>query len=155
MGGSHNVRPKVLAVASAGGHWHQMMQISPAFDGADLTYASTDADLKEAYSLDKMIALRDYNSKDPVGLLRGLFETLRIVMRLRPDVVISTGAAPGLLCLLWGRLLGAKTIWIDSIANSAELSLSGRLALRFCHIVVTQWQHLAKDPKPQHWGSVL
>lgn len=148
--------PKVLAVASAGGHWHQLMQMTPAFDGAEVTFAATDPDLAEVYGLERMITLRDYNKKDPVGVARGLVQTFGTLARLRPDVVVSTGAAPGLLCLLWGRLFGARTIWIDSIANSAELSLSGRLALRFCHVVVTQWEHLATgNPKLTYWGSVL
>lgn len=146
---------RVLAVASAGGHWHQMMQIAPAFEGAAITFASTDADLGEVHALPDFLRLRDYNKNEPLGVLKGVFETCRTVRRIRPDVVISTGAAPGLLCLFWGRVFGAKTIWVDSIANSAELSLSGRLATRFCHIVLTQWAHLATGPKLQHWGSIL
>lgn len=153
--GASDTPVRVLAVASAGGHWHQMMQIAPAFEGAELTYASTDADLAEVHGLDRFVTLRDYNKREPLGVLRGVVETLGAVRRVRPQVVISTGAAPGLLCLMWGRLLGARTIWLDSIANSEELSLSGRLAQRFCHLVLTQWAHLATGPKVQHWGSVL
>ena len=86
----------------------------------------------------------------------------RIADRLREwvadpdiDVVISTGAAPGLLCLPAARLIGARTLWIDSIANGERLSLSGRIARRLAHECLTQWEHLACEPKPKYRGAVL
>ncbi|WP_231388723.1 UDP-N-acetylglucosamine--LPS N-acetylglucosamine transferase [Pseudooceanicola algae] len=133
------------------------MQLAPAFEGSDVTFASTDAGQAENYDFERFIALKDYNQNEKLKMLAGLAETFGVIRRLRPDVVISTGAAPGLLCLLWGRVMGARTIWVDSIANSQEMSLSGRLAPKFCHVVLTQWEHLAteSDGRVQHWGSVL
>ncbi|MFZ9916397.1 MAG: UDP-N-acetylglucosamine--LPS N-acetylglucosamine transferase, partial [Phycisphaerales bacterium] len=87
-----------------------------------------------------------------------------LVMRLRPSVIISTGAAPGYVALRIGRLLGARTVWVDSFANAAELSLSGRKALSFADLTLTQWPHLgttlAAGEAPQRGtayfaGSVL
>lgn len=147
---------RVLAVSSTGGHWEQLMLLAPAFAGADVTFACTDAQQAEGRDLPAFLALRDYNRNQPLRMLAGLFETFDIVRRLRPDVIVSTGAAPGLLCLFWGRLFGARTIWIDSIANSEALSMSGRLARKFCHRVLTQWQHLERaDGNPTYRGSVL
>jgi len=153
-GSSHS--PKILAVASTGGHWEQLMQIAPAFEGGSVTFACTDARQAEHYDLPAFLSLRDYNQNEPLKMLRGLGETFVLVSRLKPDVILSTGAAPGLLCLLWGRVFGAKTIWIDSIANSEKLSLSGKLARKFCHVTLTQWEHLAqKENQPAYWGSVI
>ncbi|MBN8486322.1 MAG: hypothetical protein J0M20_01115 [Burkholderiales bacterium] len=78
-----------------------------------------------------------------------------IMIRLRPAFVVTTGAAPGLAAVIWGRLLGARTVWIDSIANAEELSGSGVHARRFAHVWLTQWEHLAKPGGPAFWGSVL
>ena len=36
-------RPVVLAVSSSGGHWVQMQRLAPAFTGAEVHYATTDA----------------------------------------------------------------------------------------------------------------
>jgi hypothetical protein len=74
---------------------------------------------------------------------------------MRPDVVISTGAAPGFLALRLGRLLGARTIWVDSVANGEELSMSGKLAGRYADLWLTQWEHLAHEGGPQFRGNVL
>ena len=76
-------------------------------------------------------------------------------MRHRPDVVLSTGAAPGFFAILFGKLLGARTIWVDSIANAEQLSLSGKKAGRFADLWLTQWPHLAQPGGPLYKGSVI
>ena len=91
----------------------------------------------------------------PLRLLATAFTLLAVMLRERPDVVISTGAAPGFLAILYGRLLGAKTVWVDSIANVGELSLSGRLVGRLAGLWLTQWPHLATEDGPHYAGRVL
>ena len=83
-----------------------------------------------------------------------------IICCTRPDVIVSTGAAPGYLALKVGKLLRAKTIWIDSIANVDELSLSGKMAGHCADLWLTQWPHLASAEKseskyPSYSGAVL
>jgi UDP-N-acetylglucosamine:LPS N-acetylglucosamine transferase len=101
------------------------------------------------------LTVTDANFDERLRLVRMFFEMLLHLLRVRPDVVITTGAAPGFAALMLGRLLGAKTIWVDSIANSEELSRSGRHAKRFAHMWLTQWEHLAKPTGPHFWGGVL
>lgn len=146
---------KVLAVASTGGHWEQLMRLVPSFQDGDITFVSTDIGQKERYGIDSFVEIKDYSADEKLKVLYGFVETFFVVLKSKPDVVVSTGAAPGLLCLLWGRFFGARTIWIDSIANSQKLSLSGRLAMKFCHVVLTQWEHLARGNRPRYRGSIL
>ncbi len=146
---------RILAVASSGGHWEQLRLRFAAFEGADVCYASTCGSQTGQDAVPSVLWISDYNKHEVLKTLYGLYETYRLCRRLRPDVVIFTGAAPGLLCLLWGRLLGARTIWVDSIANADRLSLSGRVALRIAHLVLTQWEHLATEPGCEYRGSVI
>jgi len=74
--------------------------------------------------------------------------------RERPSVVVSTGAAPGYLAIRCARLMGARTLWIDSVANIEELSMSGRLASTTADLCLTQWPHLA-DERIRYLGAVL
>ena len=84
-----------------------------------------------------------------------LVVVLTILLRTRPDVVVSTGAAPGYFALRIGKMLGARTIWVDSIANVDELSLSGQLVKAYADMWLTQWPHLAKPGGPECHGAVL
>ena len=79
----------------------------------------------------------------------------RILLKERPEVVVTTGAAPGLVALALARRLGSRTVWIDSIANVERLSTSGEHARRVADVWLTQWEHLARPEGPHFWGAVL
>ena len=80
---------------------------------------------------------------------------LVILLRFRPDVVVSTGAACGYFALRFAKLLGARTIWLDSIANVEELSMTGRLVRPYADLWLTQWPELAQPDGPEFRGAVL
>lgn len=154
----------VMAVASAGGHWVQLMRLRPAWKGLDITYVSTDPQLKsllveETDTLDGRVprfhAVTEGNRWQKHKLFKQLLQIFWIMLRVRPDVVITTGAAPGYFALRIGRAFGARTVWIDSIANTEELSLSGQRIGPLVDLWLTQWEHLAKPEGPQYIGAVL
>ncbi len=145
---------KLVAVASAGGHWAQLMRMSPVFDGMDVRYITTAHGVVPSQP-GPVYRVTDANRWQRWRMLRMFLEVGWLLIRIRPQVVITTGAAPGLAAILWGRLTGATTIWVDSIANSEELSGSGRLARRVANLCLTQWAHLADKNSVQCWGAVL
>lgn len=147
--------PKVLAISSGGGHWIQLLRLRPAFDGCAVTYAT----VREGYRLEvpgeDFCLIPDSNRWTKLALLRCALAVLRLVWRLRPDVVITTGAAPGYFGVRIGKLLGARVIWVDSVANVEELSMSGTMAGAFVDLWLTQWPHLTREGGPQCFGNVL
>lgn len=145
---------KVLAVASGGGHWVQLLRLRPAFEHHNVIYMTTNADYAKDVSCE-LVTVTDANLDEKMKLARMFIDVLIQLLRIRPDIVITTGAAPGFAAIFLGRLLGAKTIWVDSIANSEELSKSGKEAHRFAHVWLTQWEHLAQPKGPVYWGAVL
>jgi hypothetical protein len=147
--------PKLLAVASGGGHWIQLLRVLPAFDGAEQVFACVHRDCALDVPGRRLHVVTDANQWERLRLLRLAVEMLWVVLRERPDVVISTGAAPGFFALLFARLLGARTIWLDSLANADELSLSGKLVRRFASLWLTQWPQVARADGPEYAGSVF
>ena len=152
--------PRIMAVASAGGHWVQLMRLRPAWEGMDVTYVTTDPGLRQTLvgadaPAPDFRVITEGNRWHKRKLIKQLFELAFIMARLRPDAVITTGAAPGYFALRLGRMFGARTVWIDSMANAEELSLSGQQAHRHADLWLTQWEHLAKPEGPQFLGSVL
>jgi UDP-N-acetylglucosamine:LPS N-acetylglucosamine transferase len=146
---------KVLAVASGGGHWVQLQRLRPALAMSDVVFVTTDRGYASEVAPHRMHFVNDAARDRKIGLVRLAFQMAMILMRERPDVVVSTGAAPGYFALRLGRLFGARTIWIDSIANVDELSLAGKLAGRYADLWLTQWPHLASANGPQFAGAVL
>ena len=151
-------RLRVLAIASGGGHWVQLLRLRPAFENCEVTYASVRreyaGDLDE-HDASRFIVVPDATRWDRWGLLRMALRVAWLVIVRRPDVVVSTGAAPGYVAIAIGRRFGARTLWLDSIANVEQLSLSGERAIRHADLVLTQWPHLAREGQVEYRGSVL
>lgn len=145
---------RVLAVASGGGHWVQLQRLAPAFEGTALSYATSGTATAAHVAPAPLYRYPDANARTPLRLLGAVVAVFFIVLRVRPDVVISTGAAGGVLAIVFARLLGARGLFIDSVANASELSLSARL-LRRVATVVSQWPHVAHGAGVGHFGSVL
>jgi exopolysaccharide biosynthesis glucuronosyltransferase PssD len=145
---------RILAVSSSGGHWAQMRRLRPAFEGSDVAYVTTDRGHRAEVGVARFYAVRDGNRSNKLALAVGALEMLWIVLRERPHVVVSTGAAPGYLAIRIAKLLRARTVWIDSVANVEELSLSGRMASVKADLCLTQWPHLAGD-RVRYEGAVL
>lgn len=145
---------KILAVASGGGHWIQLLRLSSVFKSCELVYVSTYKSYIFKDKPYKFYSVTDANRWNKLGLLKMANEVRLIINKEKPDYIISTGAAPGLAAIFWGKLNGSKTIWIDSIANVDQISLSGRLIKPFTNLHLTQWPHLAKG-KTQYKGTVI
>ena len=147
---------KVLFVSSSGGHWIQLRRLRPAFEGWVRFYACTNPGYRSTTeSEERFFAVPEASRWNKLRLLHQAVVVLWILLRTRPEVVVSTGASPGFFAVLFGRLLGRKTIWVDSIANVDELSLSGQQAGRFADLWLTQWEHLARPDGPKYFGSVV
>ena len=146
---------RILAIASGGGHWVQLMRLRPAFEGAQTTYASVDAALALDVEGCEFRRFHDANRERKGALLLQILQIAWILLSVRPDVVVSTGASCGYVAIRLGRLLGARTLFIDSIANAERLSLSGHMAARHASLTLTQWPHLAQHNGAQYRGSVL
>lgn len=148
-------RRKVVAVASSGGHWTQLLRVIPAFSSCEVVYVTVLQSYRSEVPDNRFYVVRDATRWNKLGLIILAFHMLRIMMSERPDVVVSTGAAPGYFAILLGKLFGARTIWIDSITNIERLSMSGELVGRHADLWLTQWPHLAKPAGPYFGGTVL
>lgn len=142
----------------------QLMRLREAWEGCEVTYVTTDPGVMDtlrqtaaevAETEPKLHIITEGNRWQKGRLIRQLLQLSVLMLLIRPDAVISTGAAPGYFALRIGKMLGARTIWIDSIANADELSLSGRKIGRHADLWLTQWPHLARPDGPQFMGAVL
>ena len=146
---------KILAVSSGGGHWIELLRIVPAFRDASLHYITVRRDYRKDIQSGVLHVVRDATQWNPIGAAILAVQVLYLVARIRPDIVVSTGAAPGYFALRFGKLFGARTIWIDSLANVERLSKAGLLAGRYADLWLTQWPDLARPGGPDYAGQVI
>lgn len=151
----HEKPRRILAIASGGGHWVQLLRLRPAFEGHRVAFVT----VRDSYRTDvgdvPFYTINDATRWDKVGLVKMALRLAWILVRERPHVIVSTGAAPGYFAIRFGKLLGARTVWIDSIANVEEISMAGRIVGRSADLWLTQWPHLAQPGGPHYEGAVL
>lgn len=146
---------KVLAIASGGGHWIQLLRLRPAFAGCHISFASVDRESARDVEGHRYFTVPDGNRDTKLHLLWMALKVFAILLIVRPKVVVSTGAAPGYFACRFGKLVGAKTLFIDSVANAEDMSLSAKLATSHASRVFSQWPRVAEKFGVECHGSVL
>ena len=150
---------KICLAASAGGHLTQLLRLEEAWRGHDVFFVTTGnmvaAQLGERFDA-RAYVVGESNRQHPLRMLRVLARCVGVIVRERPDVVVSTGAAHGALLCCLGKLVGARIVWVDSIANVHRPSLSGRIVLRLSDLFLAQWRDVAEgDPRIEYLGELV
>jgi UDP-N-acetylglucosamine:LPS N-acetylglucosamine transferase len=146
---------KIMAVASGGGHWVQLLKLLPAFRSYKKIFVTVDKRYKSDVTGETFFSITDATRWNKLKMLLLLLQIFMIILIQKPKIIITTGAAPGYISLRIGKLFRCKTIWVDSIANCDKLSLSGKLAGPFADLWITQWPHLDCENGPRYYGAVL
>lgn len=133
----------------------ELIRLAPAFEGHDVAFATVDEAYRSETGSARFYTVRDVTRWDKLRWMQAIVKLAWILMRERPDVVVSTGALPGYFALRLAKRFGARTVWLDSIANVEELSMSGQKIGRHADLWLTQWPHLAGTNGPFYRGTVL
>ena len=151
------MQKKMCITPSAGGHLSQLLSLSPVWGDYEVICVSTGQMVKEKLEvIGKTYIVGECNREHPIRTLGVLFKCLRIILKEKPTVILSTGAAAGFLMCFWGKLFGAKVIWIDSIANAKKLSMSGRMIRPFADLILSQWPDVAVQyAKVEYVGELI
>lgn len=152
-------KKKICLISSTGGHLSQLRQLIPIVQDQDFYFItekhkSTEL-LKEKH---KVYYLRQQERKSMnffFVFLLNIFSSLFVIARERPDFVISTGAGAVLPTLLFGKLFGAKVIFIESFAKIDTPTLTGQIVYKFADCFYIQWEELRQHyPKALYKGAI-
>ena len=88
-------------------------------------------------------------------ILSGI-QSLRILLRVRPDAILSTGPAIAVPVSVFGKLLGTRVIFVETGSRVTALSLTGRIMYRWADLFFVQWPQLAeKLPRAIYAGRLV
>lgn len=147
---------RICLAASAGGHLSQLLKLSESWQKYEVFYVSTlESVTQKLQKLGRFYITGECNREHPFLATLVFKNCIKIILKEKPDVIISTGAAPSCILCLMGKLFGAKIVWIDSIANVERLSLSGRIIRPFANLILTQWPEVAKKYKRVEYAGTL
>jgi len=89
------------------------------------------------------------------NFFRNLFLAATVLVRERPELILTTGAAVGIPFVYVGKVLGITTVYVESLTRVEDLSLSGKLVYPFVDSLLVQWPEVAgKYHRAQFRGRV-
>lgn len=145
----------IALACSAGGHLTELQQLEPVYSNFRsffVTFQRCDT----AELPGKVYYVTD-PKRHPLKLLKNLLESLRIVLRERPDVVITTGAGVVIPFCYLAKVWGTHIIYIESVCRVDQPSLTGRLLYHIADLFLVQWEEVQRryGPQAQFWGRLL
>ena len=133
-------RPKLALVGSSGGHLLQLLVLRPAWaDHSRVWVTFRTPDAERGLAEEHAIWCHHPTNRNLPNLLRNTILALRVILRHRPTHIISTGAAVAVPFFYLGRLLGARTVFIEVFDRVDSPTLTGRLVQPVTTDFLVQW----------------
>lgn len=138
---------RICFAASSGGHFEQLMRLRPLMDQYD-SFIITEK-LDYVFNIEGMdvFFLEQLNRTDNFficKLIVNFAKTLKLIMRQKPDVLITTGALvsiPLIILMHFGR---KKVIFIESFAKVSSPTATGKIAYKLADRFYVQWEAMKK-----------
>jgi beta-1,4-N-acetylglucosaminyltransferase len=149
--------PALLLVCSSGGHLTQLYNLRPWWERSSRTWVTFEKpDATSLLEGERTVWAHHPTTRNLWNLLRNTMLAWRLVRRLRPDLVVSTGAAVAFPFFLMGKLHGARTIYVEVFDRIDSRTMTGRLCYPISDRFLLQWEEQkALYPKGEVVGPLL
>ncbi|SFB19012.1 Oligosaccharide biosynthesis protein Alg14 like [Acetitomaculum ruminis DSM 5522] len=142
---ANNKQLKICFAASSGGHFEQLMMLKPLMEKYDsfiftekTPYTVKNKDIKTYY-------VPQINRKElffPIKIIHNFFLALSIVMREKPDVMITTGVLAVVPLAFILKIFGGKLIYLESFAKVNSATISGKTLYKIADRFYVQWEEM-------------
>ena len=153
---------KICLTANSGGHLNQLLQLKSFYKDYEYffitdrnAFSEELAGKAKVYFVEKFIIREVIIKLQFFKLFKNFFQTLRIFIKEKPDIVITTGAGVSFGALFLGKLFGYKTVFIESIARVYHPSTFGTAIGKYARNVIVQWKEMQKYYKKSVYGGLI
>ena len=149
---------KIALVCSHGGHLTELLCIIDAFEGHNIFFVTYDSEMTKNLKNSYLLNWYGWNFKGKLNEIITIFQAFKILMKEKPDVIVSDGggeiAVP--FCYV-GKILGAKIIFIESLAKITTPTAAGKLFYPIADLFLVQWKMLLNKfgKNAKYWGTIL
>lgn len=158
----HDLKIRVIFTSSAGGHFSELCELKELMERYNSFLITEDHKMMKEYK--KTNKSRSWYM--PAGTKEHLFKFLCnfpiniiksfiIFIKVRPDIIISTGAHTTVPICYIAKIFGKKVIFIETFANITTKTLSGKLVYPIADLFLVQWEEMLKlYPKAKYRGGL-
>lgn len=148
---------KICFVSSSGGHLAHLYMLKPFWQDKERFWCTFDKD--DARSLledEKLYSVYYPSNRSLKALVINTHRAIKILHREHPDVIITSGAAPAIPFFWIGKLMGAKTVYIEVFDRIDKSTISGKLCYPVTDKFIVQWKEMKRVyPKAVNLGSIF
>lgn len=150
-------RRKLLLVCSSGGHLYQLYRLKEFWiQHPHIWVTLRTEDATCLLSHENVIWAFSPTTRNIMNFVNNLFLAIRLMKKERPSLIISTGAGVAVPFIWAGKILGIKSVYIESITRLKRLSLSASLIYFITTKILVQWPELAtRYKRTEYHGNVL
>ncbi|ODG93165.1 polysaccharide biosynthesis protein [Gottfriedia luciferensis] len=149
---------RVCFAASSGGHLEQLMMLYPLMIENDSFIFTEKTTFNYYYKGIECHEVFQINRREKlfiIKLIMLIFITFFVLIKRKPDVIISTGALVTLPLCLVGKIFGKKIVFIESFSKVNSPTLTGRIVYKFADLFIVQWEDMKKVyPKAKYGGGI-
>ena len=135
------------------------MCLRPIAEEHDTFYVTEEGGQSRDCSLEHLYLLPQINRRQkdfPWRFVKLLIAAGKIMLREKPDLVVTTGALVSFPFCVYGKLMGAKVVYLETFARVNDRSLTGRLVYPIADLFLVQWESLLEFyPKAKYVGGVF
>lgn len=148
---------KVCLVASSGGHLTHLYKLKPFWQDKQRIWVTFDKEDARSLLENEIFYSAYYPSNRSLkALIINSFRAVKILLKERPHLIISSGAAVAVPFFWIGKLFGAKTIYIEVFDRIDKPTISGKLCYPVADKFIVQWPEMKKVyPKAINLGSIF
>ena len=148
---------KIAIVGSSGGHLTHMYMLKDFWKKHDrfwVTFNKTDA---QSLLKDERKYWCYYpTNRNFFNLIRNTFFALKIIVKEKPDLIISSGAAVAMPFFLLGKFFRKKLVYVEVFDRIDKPTVSGKFCYKFADKFIVQWdEQLKVYPKAINLGSIF
>ncbi|OJG14496.1 epsE [Enterococcus canintestini] len=144
-------------VGSSGGHLTHLYLLKPFWENEErfwVTFDKTDA--KSILKGEKLYPCYYPTNRNIKNLIKNTFLAIKVLYKERPDLIISSGAAVAVPFFYFGKIFGAKTIYIEVFDRIDKPTVTGKLVYPVADKFIVQWEEMKKVyPKAINLGGIF
>lgn len=152
---------RVLFISSEGGHFSELLELNSTIEKynsfiiTEKNFLSNESKLKYGTRINFLLNTKpkklSYLILAPINILY----SLHYYFKIKPDVVITTGAHTAVAMCYIAKLFRKKIVYIETFANLESKTLTGKLIYPIADVFIVQWENMLKlYPKAIYIGGV-
>lgn len=152
------IKMKICITSSAGGHLTEALQIAKELKNHKIFFFTFYiSHIKESLG-DYSVYFNTNPRRNPLSYFRIILKSITILLKEKPDIIVSTGAGFTVPISILGKLVfRSKLIYTECSAQVFKPSLCGRILYPFADLFFVQWKYLLNyyGKKAQYGGLLI